>query len=275
MGTTIENSHLADVASLFSATKVFLVLFGIVILGMAASAIASLGERLHHRFPSRRLFIAQTVTVISFIIYIGGGTYLIYGVIRPPQSLLLTVSGTLAVALGLSLKDLVASVVAGVILIFDRPFQVGDRITFNGMYGEVKTIGLRAVRIVTLDDSIITIPNNRFISEAVASGNSGALDMMVEINFNISLNADMQLANKLLFETAVTSKYAFLKKPVSIVMNEVDFAGRPAAQLRVKCYVLDVRFEKALQTDIILRGNQTLLQKGIPRPIFEIQNAAL
>lgn len=45
---------------------------------------------------------------------------------------MLAAGGSIAVAVGLSLKDLAASVVAGLILLFDRPFQVGDRVTFWG-----------------------------------------------------------------------------------------------------------------------------------------------
>jgi small-conductance mechanosensitive channel len=253
---------------IFSVSKVALLIFGIVVLGIAVKFLSAIGQKLHDRLPSQRLLLAQIVTVISFAVYILGGVYLIYGILQPPKSLLLAVSGTLAVALGLSMKDLVASVVAGVILIFDRPFQVGDRITFEGIYGEISANGLRAVRLVTLDDSVVTIPNSKFVTDAVASGNFGAMDMMVEINFHVDLASDIQLAKSLLFETAVTSSYVFLKKPVTIVLTEMDFARRPAMQFRVKCYVLDVRFEKALQSDILLRGNDALIKAGIQRPSF-------
>lgn len=260
--------NIGSILDVLSFTKVFLLLVGLVILGLAVKFITTIGGRLHKRIPSRRLLIAQIVTMISFAIYILGGGYLFYGIIQPPKTLLLAVSGTLAVALGLSLKDLIASVVAGVILLFDRPFQVGDRITFENAYGEIIAIGLRAVRLVTLDDSVVTIPNSKFITDKVSSGNFGALDMMVEINFHLDLQADLKLAKQLLYETAVTSRYVFLKKPVTIVFSEVNFAERPAMQIRVKCYVIDVRFEKALQTDILIRGNESLNRAHIARPNF-------
>lgn len=264
--TDIES--ISAFAEILSFTKLSLLILGVVVLGFAVKIIANAGERLHQRVPSRRLLIAQIVTVTSFAIYIIGGGYLFYGVVQPPKALLLAVSGTLAVALGLSLKDLIASVVAGVILLFDRPFQVGDRVSFEGVYGEITTIGLRAVRLITLDDSVVTIPNSKFITDVVSSGNFGALDMMVEINFHLDLSADIERAKKILYETAVTSKYVFLKKPVSIVLSELDFAQRPALQIRLKCYVIDVRFEKALQSDIVLRGNEALKEAKIPRPFF-------
>ena len=268
--------NISSFVEVLSFTKITLLLFGVIILGIAVKFVAGIGTTLHAKMPSRRLLIAQIVTVTSFAVYILGGTYLFYGIIQPPKALLLAVSGTLAVALGLSLKDLIASVVAGVILLFDRPFQVGDRVTFDGTYGEITSIGLRAVRLVTPDDSVVTIPNSKFITDLVSSGNFGALDMMIEINFHVDLASDISLARKLLHEAAITSRFVFLKKPVSIVLTEVNFSERPAMQIRVKCYVIDVRFEKALQSDILLRGNEALKAAGISRPksIFQ-ENAFL
>lgn len=261
-------NHASSFFEILSVTKITLLIFGVILLAIAVKFITSLSIHLNKKIPSRRLLIAQILTIFSFSIYILGGSYLFYGIVQPPKELLLAVSGTLAVALGLSLKDLVASVVAGIILLFDRPFQVGDRVTFGTTYGEIKSVGLRAVRLVTLDDSVVTIPNNRFLTDVVGSGNFGELDMMIEINFHLSLTTDLAKAREILFETAVTSHYVYLKKPVSIVFTEVDFAQRPAMQVKVKCYVLDVQFEKAMQTDILMRGNLALIEHGITRPVF-------
>lgn len=264
--TDIEGA--VNFIEVFSFTKLLLLLFGVVALGIAVKFVASFGESLHRRIPSRRLLIAQVITTMSFAIYIIGGGYIFYGVIQPPKALILAVSGTLAVALGLSLKDLISSMVAGVILLFDRPFQVGDRVSFENVYGEISAIGLRAVRLITLDDSIVTIPNSKFITDVVSSGNFGALSMMIEVNFHLSFENDLRKARDILYETAATSRFIYLKSPLSVILSEVDFANRPCMQARVKAYVLDVRFEKAFQTDILLRGNEALLKAGIKRPEF-------
>ncbi|MEC7454621.1 MAG: mechanosensitive ion channel domain-containing protein, partial [Bacteroidota bacterium] len=80
--------------------------------------------------------------------------------------------GFIIIGVSWSAKDLVASLMAGVILLFDKPFQVGDRISFGGYYGEVVEIGLRSVRLVDLDDNLISIPNNQFLNASVSSANA-------------------------------------------------------------------------------------------------------
>jgi small-conductance mechanosensitive channel len=264
----------ADFLSLFQIDKVMLMLVGVVVLAVLARLVTRLAASLNKKLPSQRLLIAQSASVISFVIYIFGGIFLFYGVLKPPEALMLAAGGSIAVAVGLSLKDLAASVVAGLILLFDRPFQVGDRVTFENTYGEIKSIGLRAVKLVTLDDSLVTIPNSRFLSDVVSSGNSGALDMMVVFDYYIALDADVTLARQLLFDTIVTSRFVYLKKPVAIVVSEVAVANRLALQLKAKSYVLDVRFEKAMQTDLSLRTNDAFRKYGIKRPLIEVASTA-
>lgn len=261
-----EMGQITEVARLFQFHRILMLLAGILVLILAVKAIERIADGLYRKLPSRRLLISQVVTSLSFLIYIFGGVFLFYAVIRPPRELLLAAVGSAAVALGFALKDLVGSVVGGLILLFDRPFQVGDRVTFGDVYGEIKSIGLRAVRLVTLDDSEVTIPNNRFFTEVVASGNAGELDMMVTMGFHVALDSDIGRARDLLHETVVTSRYAFLKKPVAVVVEEVQVAHRLAIRLRAKAYVLDVRFEKEFQTDVYVRATEAFEKHGIKRP---------
>lgn len=258
--------QLSGLANIFQFDRVFLLVLSGILLVLLVKGIRRFADSLYQKFPARRLAISQVVTSLNFFIYIVGGTTLVYAILRPPKELMIAVGGSAAVALGLSLKDLVASVIAGFILLFDRPFQVGDRVSFGGEYGEIKSIGLRAVRLVTLDDNEVTIPNNRFMTDVVSSGNSGALEMMVVADFHVAMDADLPVARDLLYEVAVTSRYAYLQKPVNVVISEVEIAHQLAMRLTVKAFVFDVRFEKAFQTDLYLRGLAVLKERGIVRP---------
>lgn len=261
-----ELSNLGKITDLFNLGKLFSMLVGIVVLWLVVHTLNRLSIRLGHKFPSRRLLILQVVTVLSFVLYLGGGFFILYGILSPPKELLIAIGGSAAVAIGLSLKDLVSSLVAGLILLFDRPFQVGDRVTFGDIYGEIQSIGLRAVRLVTLDDNLVTIPNARFIIDVVASGNAGALDMMVCIDFHVALDTDLYLAQDIIFETLVTSRYVYLGKPVAIVATEKILAERLAVELKARAYVLDVKYEKSFQTDVVLRVEEAFKQARIGRP---------
>lgn len=265
----MDNQILSDIASLgelLNLYKVVMLVVGGTILWLLNWLNRRMAQRLMEWFPANRFMILQGATLLTFVVYLGGGGILLAGIVQPPREFLIAIGGSLAVATGIALKDVAASIVAGFLLLFDRPFRVGDRVSFSGVYGQITSIGLRSVRLQTLDDNEVTIPNSRFITEVVSSGNAGALDMMVVCDFHVALDANLALAQQLIREVIVTSRFAYLKKPVSFALSEVVVAERLAICIRAKAYVLDVQYEKAFQSDIVGRATALFLTHDIRRP---------
>lgn len=231
-----------------------------------AKAIQNVSQKLQEYWPSRRVFILQIATVLNFALYIGGGTAAIYAILQPPKEILIAVAGSAAVAIGFSLKDIVASIVAGIVLLFDRPFQVGDRVSFAGLYGEIVGIGLRTVKLETLDDNLVTIPNARFLTDVASSGNAGALDMMIVTNFHVALDADIEKAKEIIREVVVTSRFVYLRKTYSILVSEVQLGDYLALKISAKAYVIDCRFEKAFESEVVERVSSLFIKHSISRP---------
>ena len=261
-----EIDNISSVLSILRFESIFALVLGIAAIIFIAKNVQKVSSKLQSAYPAKRVLFLQIATMINFALYIGGITLLIYAVLRPPKEVLLAIAGSAAVAIGISLKDIVASLVAGVILLFDRPFQVGDRVSFGDTYGEITGIGLRTVKLVTLDDNLVTIPNSRFLTDVVSSGNAGALDMMVVMDFHIALDADLDLARKIIREMVTTSRFTYLKKPVSVLTSEISIAERLAVRVRAKAYVLDCRFEKAFETDVVTRVLKVFNDIEIKRP---------
>jgi small-conductance mechanosensitive channel len=225
--------------------------------------LAGVFRNLTERFSASRFTIEQLGTLVRFAIYFVGVTIAVTFIFQLSDQALLTLGGTAAVTIGFALKDVAAAVLAGVTILMDRPFQVGDRITFGGVYGEVKAIGLRSVTLVTLDDNLVTIPNNKLLTDVVSSGNAGELDMLVQQDFYIDPGADISLARAIVSEALVTCPYASLKKPWTVVVSQDKLANSFAVRLRAQVYVLDVRHELALVTDVSERVIEGLQQAAI------------
>ncbi len=258
-----------DLSELFANVQffqIFLAILAFFIIILVARGVRKISDTVEEKLPSYRLLSLQLSTIITFAIYIFGTAAIVVGVIKPSEKLILGLGGSAAVAIGFALKDIAGSIVAGVTLLFDRPFQVGDRVQFGDVYGEISNIGLRAVRLVTLDDNLVTIPNNKFMSDVVSSGNAGALDMMITCDFHLDLNCDLELVQKIIKEVIYTSRFAFLKKPVAIVAREEHLSHSIALVLTAKAYVIDVRFEKSFQTDIVTRVTKAFNKHKIKRP---------
>jgi len=90
--------------------------------------------------------------------------------------------------------------------------------------------------------------------------------MMVVIPFHVALDADHDQARCIIYETVVTSPFAYLAKPVTVVAAEVIVDHALALQLTAKAYVLDVQYEKAFQTDVVMRVTKAFLTHRMKRP---------
>jgi len=190
--------------------------------------------------------------------------YLIIGVIiQPPFSTLIAVSASLGIAVGLAAQDLIKNIFGGIMILFDHPFQVGDKIQVGDNYGEVLTIGLRSTRIVTGDDSTVSIPNSDIMNRSVSNSNSGEPNCQVVAEVYLPIDVDTVAVRDIALEAARVSKYVYLNKPISVLFfNEVK-EKRSYLKMRLKAYVLDIRYEfafKSEMTELIIRE---LLKDGV------------
>jgi len=249
------------------------VLFSILIIAatwLLLKFMSSLVETIGSQFAQYRMLLQKLQSFLQFFIYMGAGVVVFVLSFRINDHILALIGGTLAVSVGFALKDLAASFIAGMTVMIDRPFQVGDRVTFEGHYGDIITIGLRSVRMRTLSDDIITIPNNKFLNEVAVSGNYGALDMQVVIPFYVGMDEDIVLARNLIQEAASSSRYIHLPKPVTVLVKQTITDNYLAVQLTCKAYVVDTAYEKLFETDITLRVMDEFKQHGIKPPKIAI-----
>ncbi|GEM80635.1 transporter [Vibrio superstes NBRC 103154] len=251
------------------------VLFSVLIIActwLLLRFIDSIVDSVSTQFVQYRMLLQKAQSFLQFFIYITAGIVVFMISFRINDHILALIGGTLAVSVGFALKDLAASFIAGLTVMIDRPFQVGDRVTFEGNYGDIITIGLRSVRMRTLNDDIITIPNNKFLNEVTVSGNYGALDMQVVIPFFIGMDQDIDLARNLIQEAASSSRYIHLPKPVVVLVKQTITENYLAIQLTCKAYVVDTGYEKLFETDITLRVMKEFKKNGITPPRIAVSS---
>ena len=253
-------------ASLIRWSGVFFSILVIAATWLLIKFMNSMVESIGGQFVQYRMVLQKVQSFLQFFIYMTAGLVVFMMSFRINDHILALIGGTLAVSVGFALKDLAASFIAGLTVMIDRPFQVGDRVTFEGNYGDIITIGLRSVRMRTLNDDIITIPNNKFLNEVTTSGNYGALDMQVVIPFYVGMDEDITLARDLIQEAASSSRYIHLPKPVAVLVKQTITDNYLAIQLTCKAYVVDTAYEKLFETDITLRVMKEFKKHGIKPP---------
>ncbi|CDU08000.1 transporter [Vibrio coralliirubri] len=264
----VEN--ISKIASLVRWSGVFFSMIVIAAMWLLLKFINSMVTSFGSQFVQYRMLLQKLQSFTQFFIYVSTGLIVFMMSFRINDQILALIGGTLAVSVGFALKDLAASFIAGITVMIDRPFQVGDRVTFEGNYGDIITIGLRSVRMRTLNDDIITIPNNKFLNEVTTSGNYGALDMQVVIPFYVGMDEDITLARDLIQEAASSSRYIHLPKPVTVLVKQTITDNYLAIQLTCKAYVVDTAYEKLFETDITLRVMKEFKKYNINPPKISV-----
>lgn len=251
-----QDAGVGDIAKLAGFVRWGGVLLSVVFVigsNLALRFVAAAADNLSERFGNKRLLIQKIESFARFFVYLGTAVVVVALSFEINAQTLKFIAGGLALTIGFAVRDLLAAVAAGVTIMFDRPFQVGDRVHYAGQYGDITQIGLRSVQMRTLDDNIVTIPNNKIFTDVTSSGNYGNLDMQLQVDFYIGADQDLALAERLVKEAMLTSRYVFLEKPVVVRIKQEIVADMVAIKLRGKAYVLDTRYEKAFETDISKR----------------------
>jgi len=143
------------------------------------------------------LAVSTTVVVVGVVAVAIAATIAGFGVVLAAFA---TLAGALALAFGFAAQDLIANFVAGVFIIQDEPFAVGDWIEWDGNSGVVREIQLRVTKLDTFDNELVTVPNNALANAAVV--NNVANDRRrVTYDFGIGYDDDIKQARKVIIDT--------------------------------------------------------------------------
>lgn len=223
-------------------------------------------ETIAEKSARMRLTVKRTIPIFRIF----GWTLVIYiiigGIFAPPIETLIAVTGAAGIAIGFASQDILKNIFGGIMILFDRPFQVGDKIEVGRHYGEVVSIGLRTVRIVTPDDSLVSIPNSEIVNQSVSNANSGEFNCQVVAEFYLPPGIDMERTKKIAYEAAAVSKYIYLNKPIVVIIKNEIHEGRSLLKMRLKAYVLDIRYEFPFNSDMTEIVMKKLIDEGIVNP---------
>lgn len=114
-------------------------------------------------------------------------------------------AGAFGVGLGFGLQNIVNNFVSGIILLFERPLQVGDTIEIDGMTGVVRRIGIRASVIRTITGSELIVPNTRFINEKVTNWTFSSGQRAIGLTLAVEPTAEPKRVMDVLLKTAAAN----------------------------------------------------------------------
>ncbi len=129
---------------------------------------------------------------------------------------LTVLAGALGVGIGFGLQNVVNNFVSGLVILFERPIKVGDRVEIGEIAGNITDISIRATTVLTNDNISVIVPNSRFISEQVINWTHNDPTVRIHVSVGVSYESDPEHVRQLLLEVAAENP-AVLDTPAPAV----------------------------------------------------------
>lgn len=258
-------TYLLDHAAQFIGATCVMVI-GIVVTGWVARGLMRYLERRKFEPPESLLII-----VVVRVLLIGLTILTAWDVCGYSISAVIAGSGALVVGAGLALQGLLGNIIAGMTLIFTKPFRVGEYIEILGSQGLVTHIDIISTTIVQMDHSKIVIPNHKIAGEVLRNfGSIRQVNVSIGIGYQSDLKNAMELAHQ-----ALAKNPRVLHKPAPIIT--IGALRDSAVALSIKSWVKagDIELAEGELNEAILENfRQNKIEIPFPRRDIYVVNAA-
>ncbi len=195
---------------------------------------------------SKLALIRLLIIVVGFLIAIT-----VSGV---PLTRITVLLGALGVGIGLGMQNIVNNFVSGIILIFEKPFTIGDYIELADKKGKVLDIGIRSSRMLTPLGSKVIIPNGDLLSGRLVNYTTSDARLKAEITFKISIEADIELVKKVIHDIVDNAEGTVKNAPRQILFNAI---AADNIELKILVWLNDVYQETTFKSYVL---EQTLIR---------------
>jgi potassium efflux system protein len=177
-----------------------------------------------------------------------------------PLDKITIVFGALSVGIGLGLQNIVNNLVSGVILIFERPFSIGDYIEVAGKTGRVKDVGIRASKLVSMAGSEIIVPNGDLLSGHVINWTLSNNHIRVELELKLDAETQLDQARQLIKAEVASNTSVLAQAAPEILLRNVN--GQ-AYELKVLFWIDNIRQEQVVKSELLASIHDRLTAVGI------------
>jgi len=214
-----------NVMSVMSSDRVFILLRALVIASIGF-VVARAASATALKVMGKFLDAQQRMIVSRAVYYLLLGLFLLSALheLGFSLSILVGAAGILSVAVGFASQTSASNLISGLFLVVERPFSVGDVITLGATTGEVLSIDLLSVKLRTLDNLYVRIPNETLIKSEVTTLTKFPI-RRIDLQLGVAYKEDIGKVRELLFKLAEKNPLSLEEpKPLFIFLGFGDSA---------------------------------------------------
>jgi MscS family membrane protein len=175
----LQGEQARNIFEFFTLNRILSVFAILLLTWLLIRYSTKLLDALSTRGPRIRFVVKWVEPVLRIILWFAA-IFASFYLLAPSKETLWAAIGSVAIAVGLGAQDLIKNFVGGLVILADRPYQLGDRVRIGDADGEIDHIGLRSTKLTTFGDTRVTIPNADVLNNRVFNANSGVPDCQVE-----------------------------------------------------------------------------------------------
>ena len=161
--------------------------------------------------------VPRMISVVVRFSLISVGIFLAVSAIGMPLNQLTIIISAFSVGIGFGLQNVVNNFVSGIVLLFERPVQIGDTVEVNNLIGSVKSMGIRSSNIRTFDGAEVIVPNANLISSEVINWTLSDKKRRIEIFSGVAYGSDVYQVKEILLGI-LNHHPDILKEPEPLVL---------------------------------------------------------
>lgn len=177
------------------------------------------------------------------------------------------IAGALSVGIGFGLQDVIKNLVAGIIILLERPFKVGDWVMLNGTEGTIKQINIRSTELLAFNKTSIIIPNATLISSAVTNMTHGDAMSRQSVAVGVSYGSNPEQVKEILLDCARKNR-KIMTSPAPYVLFK-DF-GSSSLDFELRFYVSDIWKGWTVPSEVRYDIFRRFQEEGIEIPFPQI-----
>lgn len=206
---------------------------------------------------------SYTLSRISQYLVIGIGVLVSFNFVGINLSSLTVIFGLLSVGIGFGLQNVTSNFISGLIILFERPIIVGDRVMVDDVEGDVMEINIRSTMVRTVNNIFIIVPNSDFVSKNVINYSHGDPTYRLDIDVGVSYKSDLDTVLKALREVADENK-SIMRNPEPEV-HLVEF-GDSSWKMELRGWIEDVKYYPKVRNEINQAIIRTFAKYGVEIP---------
>lgn len=256
--------------TLFQINQKPVTVFNVIIFMVVTAGFVLLG-RYVRKTLDRKVFnklkvdqgTSYTLSRVTQYSVITIGALISFQIVGIDLSGLAVIFGLLSVGIGFGLQNITSNFISGLIILFERPISVGDRVTVNNIEGDIIEINIRATKVRTVNNISIIVPNSEFVSKDVINYSHGDPSFRLDIDVGVSYGSDLEKVLQALQEVAASNSH-IMNSPEPQV-HLIEF-GESSWKMQLRVWIKDVKDHPIIKNELNQAIVHTFRNYGVEIP---------